>query len=180
MLWDLFTTFFRIGLVSFGGGYAIIPMIELEVVRHDWMTTQQLTDIIAIAGMSPGPIATNTAVFIGFQIGGFIGAATAVIAITLPSIFIVFLIASSFYKINKLPIVQSAFYGLRPIITALIIYAAFSFARSNGFLSFSKEALSGGLLFVFCLFALFRVLNGIHRSSFFCPVLLELYSSRNI
>src|SRR4051812_515512 len=110
MLWSLFITFFVIGFVSFGGGYAIIPVIEHEALRHGWMTSQQLIDIIAIAGMSPGPIATNTAVFIGFQTAGLWGAVISAIAITLPSIMIVFLIAMFFYKINDMPMVQSAFY----------------------------------------------------------------------
>ena len=156
MLLDLFLTFLLIGSVSFGGGYAIIPMIQLEVTRHGWMTSQELIDVIAIAGMSPGPIATNTAVFIGFHTAGFLGAAIAAVAITLPSIFIVFIIVSLFYKINESPVVQSAFYGLRPIVTALIIYAAYTFASSNGLFSLSKEAAAGAILFLLCLFALLK------------------------
>lgn len=156
MLLDIFLTFLLIGFVSFGGGYAIIPMIELEVTRHGWMTSQELIDVIAIAGMSPGPIATNTAVFIGFHTAGFLGAVTAAVAITLPSVFIVLVIASFFYKLNEVPAVQSAFYGLRPVVTALIIYAAYSFALSNGLFSFTKEALTGEILFLFCLFALMK------------------------
>lgn len=156
MLLDIFLTFLLIGFVSFGGGYAIIPMIQLEVTRHGWMTSQELIDVIAVAGMSPGPIATNTAVFIGFHAAGILGAATAAIAITLPSVLIVFLLASLLYKIHEVPVVQSAFYGLRPIINALIIFAAFSFARSNELLSFTKDAIIGGLLFLLSLFALMK------------------------
>ena len=156
MLLDLFLTFLLIGFVSFGGGYAIIPMIQLEVERHGWMTSQELLDVIAVAGMSPGPIATNTAVFIGFHVAGFWGGATAALAMTLPSVLIVLLLASFFYKINEVPVVQSAFYGMRPIITALIIFAAFSFAQSNGLLAFTKDSLIGGLLFLLCLLALLK------------------------
>lgn len=153
---DLFTTFVLIGFVSFGGGYAIIPMIELEVTRQGWMTTQELTDVIAIAGMSPGPIATNSAVFIGFQVGGLLGAFVAALAITLPSIIIVVFISTFFYKINEKPLVQSSLAGIRPIITALIIYAAFSFGRSNGLFDFTLNALLNGLLFLLCLLLLWK------------------------
>ncbi|MEK3937149.1 chromate transporter [Sporosarcina sp. FSL W7-1349] len=157
MLWNLFITFFIVGFVSFGGGYAIIPVIEHEALRHGWMTSQQLIDIIAIAGMSPGPIATNTAVFIGFEAAGLWGAIISAIAITLPSVLIVFLIATFFYKINDMPIVQSAFYGLRPVITALILFAAFSFSRTNGLLSISWDAAVGIGLFALGLFALWKL-----------------------
>ncbi len=156
MLLDLFLTFLLVGFVSFGGGYAIIPMVELEVTRHGWMTSQELIDVIAVAGMSPGPIATNTAVFIGFHTAGLLGAIVAAVAITLPSVLIVFIIAAFFYKLYEAPAVQSAFYGLRPVVTALIIFAAYSFAGSNGLFSLSEEALPGGLLFLFCLFALMK------------------------
>jgi len=156
MLLDIFLTFLLIGFVSFGGGYAIIPMIELEVTRHGWMTSQELIDVIAVAGMSPGPIATNTAVFIGFHTAGLPGAITAAVAITIPSVLIVLIIAAFFYKLNEITVVQSAFYGLRPVVTALIIFAAYSFALSNGLFSISKETLIGGLLFLFCLFALMK------------------------
>ncbi|MFS0575502.1 chromate transporter [Sporosarcina sp. 179-K 3D1 HS] len=157
MLWSLFITFFLIGFVSFGGGYAIIPVIEHETLRHGWMTSQQLIDIIAIAGMSPGPIATNTAVFIGFQTEGVLGAFISAVAITLPSILIVFLIAVFFYKINDKPIVQTAFYGLRPVITALILFAAFSFSKTNGLLSLTRDAAIGIILFSLGLFALWKL-----------------------
>lgn len=156
MIVDIFLTFLLVGFVSFGGGYAIIPVIEREVIRHGWMTSTELIDVIAIAGMSPGPIATNTAVFVGFHVSGFVGAVTAAIAITLPSVILIFLIATFFYKINDIPVVQSAFYGLRPVITGLIVFAAISFAQSNGLLSFTKEAFIGGLLFLFFLLALLK------------------------
>lgn len=157
MLWSLFITFFIVGFVSFGGGYAIIPVIEHETIRHGWMTSQQLIDIIAVAGMSPGPIATNTAVFIGFQTAGLLGAVISAVAITLPSIIIVFIIAMFFYKIHDMPVVQSAFYGLRPVITALILFAAFSFAGTNGLLALSRDAAIGMALFAFGLFALWKL-----------------------
>ncbi|KAB7705654.1 chromate transporter [Bacillus aerolatus] len=131
ILLELFKTFFIIGLISFGGGYATIPIIEIEVTAHQWMTTQEFTDIIAIAGMSPGPIATNCAVFVGYQTAGFAGAVASTLGVVLPSLIIILVIAAFFTKANKNPVVQSAFYGLRPIVVGLIVYAAIKFAVSN-------------------------------------------------
>lgn len=131
MLWDLFITFLKIGFVSFGGGYAMIPVIEYEVQKHGWLTTQQFTDVIAIAGMSPGPIATNSAVFVGYKVAGILGAITSTAAISLPSVLILLLVALFFYKIQNHPLVQSVFYGMRPVITGLICYAAIRLAIHN-------------------------------------------------
>lgn len=97
ILIDLFLTFFKIGLVSFGGGYAMIPVIEAEVVsKHDWMTTQEFTDVIAVASMSPGPIATNSAIFIGYNTAGLPGAIFSTIGSVLPSLIIILIIAMFF------------------------------------------------------------------------------------
>lgn len=132
ILFKLFWTFLLIGAVSFGGGYAMIPVIEAEVSKNEWMTTQEFTDVIAIAGMSPGPIATNSAIFVGYQVAGILGAVFSAIGMVLPSLAIVLIISSFFKKINQHKLVKSSFYGLRPVITGLIIYAAINFAISNG------------------------------------------------
>ncbi len=157
ILWELFKTFFIIGLISFGGGYAMIPVIELEVTAHDWMTIQEFTDIIAIAGMSPGPIATNSAIFVGYQTAGFFGAVVSALGMILPSLFIILIISVFFAKINKHRAVQSAFYGLRPIIVGLIVYAAIKFAISNQLLgSISLHTVSLLCIFSFSLLALIK------------------------
>ena len=135
VLWELFSTFFIIGFVSFGGGYAMIPVIETEVSQHGWMTTQQFTDAIAIAGMSPGPIATNSAVLVGYSAAGVTGAMIAALGILLPAIILVIVVGTFFIKLHHNLVVQSMFYGLRPIVTSLVIYAAISFALSNHLLS---------------------------------------------
>lgn len=157
LLLELFKTFLLIGTVSFGGGYAMIPVIELEVSRHDWMTTQQFTDVIAVAGMSPGPIATNSATFVGYQVAGLSGAFVSALGMTIPSLVIILIVATFFYKANENHYVQSAFYGLRPIITGLIMYAAIKFALSNGVIgSISFETLTMIGIFVAALFALLK------------------------
>lgn len=157
MIWLLFKTFFITGLVSFGGGYAIVPVIEAEVVKYGWMSTQKFTDIIAIAGMSPGPIATNTAIFIGYQMSGIVGAAVSALAMVLPSLLLVILVALFFYKLNHNRIVQSAFYGLRPVVIGLIVFAAIKFSLSTGVVAaFSLHTLSLIAIFVISLFLLIK------------------------
>lgn len=150
LLLELFKTFFIIGLISFGGGYAMIPVIELEVTTHGWMTTQEFTDIIAIAGMSPGPIATNSAVFVGYKTAGFSGAVVSALGMVLPSLIIILIISLFFAKANEHKMAQSAFYGLRPIIVGLIIYAAIKFALSNELIG-SMSLHTFGLLSIFLL-----------------------------
>lgn len=157
VLLELFWTFLMIGFVSFGGGYAMIPVIEMEVSNHGWMTTQEFTDVIAIAGMSPGPIATNSAIFVGYQTAALPGAIVSAVAMVIPSLLIILVIATFFFKFNELKIVKSAFYGLRPIITGLILYAALNFAVTNnviGELSFQTVSLAA--IFGLSLFALMK------------------------
>ncbi|MFD2670318.1 chromate transporter [Marinicrinis sediminis] len=158
MLWDLFITFFMIGFVSFGGGYAMIPLIQEEIVHnHGWMTAQEFTDVIAVAGMSPGPIATNTAIFIGYNQMGLTGAVLSALGMILPSLMIILAIGAIFYKIQKSMMVKSAFYGLRSIITGLIVYAAILFAVNNGLVSsISWHTFSLILIFGLSLLALLR------------------------
>jgi chromate transporter len=131
-LWALFQTFFIIGLLSFGGGYAMIPVIAHQVEAHKWMTNSDFTDIIAVAGMSPGPIGTNSAIFVGYRVEGLAGAVAAAAGMTLPSFLIIIAVAAFFAKMNESRYVQAAFYGLRAAVTGLILYGAVSFANSNG------------------------------------------------
>lgn len=149
MLWDLFLTFFMIGFVSFGGGYAMIPLIQEEVVvRHEWMSMQEFTDVIAVAGMSPGPIATNSAIFIGYSQFEFWGAVVSAIGMVIPSLIIILIVGAIFHKVHKSMVVKSALYGLRSIVTGLIIYAALLFAINNGlFASISWYTL--GLILIY-------------------------------
>lgn len=155
LLWQLFSTFLAIGFVSFGGGYAMIPVIEREVTNHGWMTLPEFTDVIAVAGMSPGPIGTNSAIFVGYRTAGLPGAIVSAAGMVLPSLLIVILVATFFYKMHKNAWVKSAFYGLRPIITGLIFYGAIRFSISNGVIgTYSNETVTAFLLFGGSLFTL--------------------------
>lgn len=158
LYFNLFITFLMIGMFSFGGGYAIIPIIEREVLSHGWMSSQEFVDVIALAGMSPGPIATNSAVFVGYQIAGIPGAVISVIGIIIPSLIIILLIASFFSKIHNHSLVNSAFYGLKPIIAGLIIYSSIRFALSNNMLAnFSMHTIGLFGIFLFSLFSLIKL-----------------------
>lgn len=146
-----------VGFVSFGGGYAMLPVIETEVTSHGWMTTQEFTDVIAVAGMSPGPIATNSAIFVGYHVASLPGAVVSTIGMVIPSLLLILIISAFFFRINQHTLVKSALYGLRPIITGLIIYAAIKFASSNEMIgAFSWHTISLFLIFFIALLALVK------------------------
>lgn len=125
--WELFWSFFQIGLCSIGGGYAAMPLIQNQVVDiHHWMTMPQFVDIITISQMTPGPIAINSATFVGIQIAGIPGAIIATLGCIVPSCIIVLTIAYFYYKYQKLTIVQGVLGGLRPAVVAMIASAGVS------------------------------------------------------
>lgn len=125
MLWLLFKTFFLIGLFGFGGGYAMLPLIQKEIVfKHAWLTAQQFADIIAVAEITPGPIAINTATYVGYQIAGLTGSVFATLGVVAPSFILIATLANIVLKNKNNPYFQGVFRGLRPIVVALIIGAA--------------------------------------------------------
>jgi len=133
MLFDLFILFFFVGIVSFGGGFTMIPLIQEEVlIRNHWMTAEQLADIIAVAGMAPGPFATNVAVAVGYNQAGLIGAVVALTASVLPSFFVILILGKLFLRFRDHQLLKSSFYGLRPALTGMIAFAAFVLAQNTG------------------------------------------------
>jgi len=129
---DMLITFFKLGLVSFGGGYAMIPLIQTEMMSHHWLKMSAFTDMIAISAMAPGPIASNTATIVGFRLDGLWGAVDACIGVTLPSLLLILIVGKLFFKFQEHPTVKAAFYGLRPTIIGVIAFASIKFAISNG------------------------------------------------
>lgn len=123
---QLFYTFFKIGLFGFGGGYAMLSMIQGEVVtRYEWVSSQEFTDIVAISQMTPGPIGINTATYVGFTSTGSVwGSIVATFAIVLPSFILMLTISKFFLKFQKHPVVESIFSGLRPAVVGLLASAA--------------------------------------------------------
>jgi chromate transporter len=122
----LFLTFLRIGAFTFGGGYAMIPLIQKEVVEDMcWMNDQECVDIIGVTQVAPGAVAINTAIYIGYKLLGVRGAIAAAAGIVLPSFLIILIIAMVFSRLQEAPLVQAFFKGVRPGIVAMIGYAAF-------------------------------------------------------
>jgi chromate transporter len=119
---ELFWSFFKIGLFTFGGGYAMISIIEGEVIRRKgWIEQKDFLDLLTLAQSAPGPIALNTSVFVGYKMYGYRGALSAVLGVSLPSFLIILLIAIFFVQFRYNPIVDAAFKGMRPAVVALII-----------------------------------------------------------
>ncbi len=128
--WKLFIIFLRIGAFTFGGGYAMIPLIEREVVdKHHWLTTEEFMDVLAVCQSTPGAIAVNQAVFIGYKINRYAGAAAATLGVVLPSFFVMLVIAASFATIQSQTLAQSIFKGVRPAVVALIASAGIRLTR---------------------------------------------------
>lgn len=117
----LFWSFFQIGLLSFGGGYAAIPLIQNQVVEiNGWLKMSEFADVVTISQMTPGPISINAATFIGIRMGGILGAVVATIGCVFPSCIIVFLLAFIYYKYRGLTTIQGALNGLRPAVIGMI------------------------------------------------------------
>lgn len=124
---QLLWSFIQIGMFSIGGGYAAMPLIEHQVVEiHGWLDMVQFADIITIAEMTPGPIAINSATFVGTQVAGLSGAIVATIGCVLPSCVIVMFLAYIYYKYRELSMVQGVLGGLRPAVVAMIASAGLS------------------------------------------------------
>ena len=124
---ELFWSFVQIGLFSIGGGYAAMPVIQHQVVEaHTWLTMSEFADVITISQMTPGPIAINSATFVGIRIAGIGGAVVATIGCVLPSLVIVLLLAFVYYRYRKLTVIQGVLDGLRPAVVAMIASAGLS------------------------------------------------------
>ncbi len=124
LLLSLFLSFAKIGVLTFGGGYAMLPMLQREVVdAHGWATEEELADYYALGQCTPGVIAVNTATFIGQKLGGFFCAAAATLGVIFPSVVIITVIAALLRNFADLPVVRNAFAGIRACVCALILNA---------------------------------------------------------
>lgn len=145
-LLKLFLSFLKIGAFSFGGGYAMLPLIKKEIIEvHGWLTLKEFIDILAVVEMTPGPVAINSATFLGYNVAGLIGALVATIGVVIPSIVVILLIANFIEKFKNSPHVDSAFVGIRPVVLGLIASASFTVAKDS--IVDVKSLLLGAILF---------------------------------
>ena len=146
---QLFLTFLKIGAVSFGGGYAMIPLMMEDILANGWMTEAEFMDIIAVSESTPGPVAVNMATFVGATQGGLPGSLLATLGVILPAFVIMLLIAALMRSVMKYSGVQAVLSGIRPCAVALILSAAitlglsvlFGFKTFGGAFSFDIKAL---------------------------------------
>ena len=130
ILLELFWTFFKIGAFTFGGGYAMLPLIQSEVTAKGWIDPAALVDFIAVSESTPGPIAVNMATYIGSELGGIPGAACATLGVVLPSFVIILIVAKCFERFRKSRAVQGAMSGLKPAVVGLIATAVISVGKT--------------------------------------------------
>jgi chromate transporter len=131
LYWQSFKTFFKIGMFTLGGGYAMIPIIEAEVVeKHKWVSKEEFLDLIAIAQSCPGVFAINISTFIGYKLRKVRGAVSCTLGTALPSFLIILAIAIFFHQFQDNPVVAAMFRGIRPAVVALIAVPTFNLAKS--------------------------------------------------
>ena len=144
---QLFLIFLKIGAFTFGGGYAMIPIIEYELTeKRKLIAKEEISDIVAIAESTPGPIAINSATFVGFRTAGVFGSACATLGVVLPSLCIILVIAFFLRHIMDYPVVQYAFFGIRAGVLALIFKAVISFWKRAEHNAFSWIVMVGAFL----------------------------------
>ena len=150
---NLFFVFFKVGLFSFGGGYAILPLMQHEVVDiNKWISFKEFMDIVAVSQITPGPISINLATHVGYRIGETLGSTIATTSVVLPSIIIVSLIVIFLKRFSKLPVVQRIFKSLRVTIVGLILAAGIALFVKENFIDYKSyiifaSVLVGGLVF---------------------------------
>lgn len=131
ILWQLFITFFKIGAFTFGGGYAMIPLMQCEVCENKcWVNEDEIVDILVLAQSVPGAVAVNASTLIGHRIAGFKGALAATLGVVLPSFIIILALSGFLLKYGDSHLLEKAFYGIRAVVVALILAAVFKLRRS--------------------------------------------------
>lgn len=148
----LFYTFFKIGLFGFGGGYAMLSLIQSEVVvNYHWLSPSEFTDIVAVSQMTPGPIGINSATYVGYtsvvnagygHTLGILGSITSTVAVVLPSLILMLVISKFFIKYQKHPYVEAVFGGLRPAVVGLLAAAALTLMDTENFGHFTSASYS--------------------------------------
>ena len=147
---ELFWTFFLIGAFTFGGGYAMLPLIQIEVVNKGWLANEAVVNFIAVSESTPGPFAINMATYVGSEMGGILGSACATLGVVMPSFLIILIVAKCYDRFKKSKLVKGAMSGLKPAVIGMIGTAVLSIGRT--------VFVQPGLLFSAALFAAMAVL----------------------
>ncbi len=151
MILNLFFTFFKIGLFTFGGGYAMIPLIKDYILKYSWATPNEILEFIGISESTPGPFAINISTFIGFKNGKILGAIFSTLGVVLPSFIIMILIFKFFKKFKSSILIKYILKNLKPIIVSLIIYSIFNLSLKI-FITGSSINIKQLLIFILLLF----------------------------
>jgi len=166
ILLELFLTFFKIGLFTFGGGYAMLPLIQEEVTARGWMELQQLIDFIAVSESTPGPFAVNIATYVGAELAGVAGSICATLGVVAPSFIVILIVARIFDRFRESRTVKGIMTGLKPAVVGLIGAAVLSVAATVFFSGgFTPAVLYDGwlyvsaVIFVLCLIAALKKLH---------------------
>lgn len=130
LILELFWTFFCIGLFTFGGGYAMLPLIQAEVLKHGWLTEGEIVDFIAVSESTPGPFAINMATYVGIETAGPLGAVATTLGVVLPSLIVIMIVAVCYEKFKKARSVQAGLMGIRPVAIGLIASAVISVGKA--------------------------------------------------
>jgi chromate transporter len=132
-LLTMFGSFFKIGLFTFGGGYAMVPIIQREVIDHrGWIDRDEFVELLTLAQSAPGPIALNTSVFVGYKVRGYAGALAALLGVVVPAFTVILIVAIYFAQFRENVYVNAAFKGMRPAVVALIVSPIVSLSRGMG------------------------------------------------
>lgn len=160
----MFLTFLKIGAFTFGGGFAMIPIIQNEVVdRRGWIKEEEFIDTISIAQSSPGPIAVNSSIFVGYKIDGLKGALICTFGTVLPSFLIILLIAVFFTQFQNSPIFEKIFMGIRPVVVALIFSAVYKLIKNArlGYPDLAISAVAALAIVLFDITAIYVIVVGV-------------------
>ncbi|MCX7747638.1 MAG: chromate transporter [Clostridia bacterium] len=161
-LFELFLTFFKIGLISFGGGYAIIPIFQRECVQNKkWITDEELTDVMGISQALPGAIMVNASTMIGYKISHLKGALIAAVASNIPTFFIMLLVTVFFWEYTNIEVLQKVFKGILLGVTSMIIFSLVNIYKSvvKSYFDILLVIFSAALLIVFKINAVFVILG---------------------
>ena len=127
---ELFWTFFTIGAFTFGGGYAMLPLIQIEVVNKGWLTNDAVANFVAVSESTPGPFAINMATYVGSEMGGVLGSACATLGVVLPSFIIILIVAKCYDRFKQSKLVKGAMSGLKPAVIGMIGTAVLSIGKT--------------------------------------------------